>query len=457
MSNMQGTVALLSLLLATSATAFSGTFTSKLARRDVSANIDTDPFYVPPTGYESSAQGTVFRNRSIVPDATLGVGIVGYELLFRTTGATGLASYAVTTILVPSSTVPDVLISYQTAEGNYTNAAAVSEEALIAALLAQNLTVAVPDYEGPNSTFSAGRVAGHGVLDGALAALSFLGQGNSTKVVGIGYSGGAIATGWAAALHPTYAPQLNVVGWSQGGTPANATATFEYVNGGIAAGFAFAGFEGLMEAYPTVRTFIEGIETTALAAALAFLKSSCEVNILIAFEYASLFNTTYQPYGDALLSQSELVPVLQAKILGLNATETPSAPVFIYHAVEDQTIPIAPVDYAVSQYCANGIKSLDYQRVTGNATHSSTATAFAPLVIEFVARSLAGVVTSGCSITNISIASITASSTSTSAISANSSAVPTGKTTSSAAPQAGAKFHSLIPLSLFLVAAALSI
>jgi hypothetical protein len=37
----------------------------------------------------------------------------------------------------------------------------------------------------------------------------------------VGYSGGAIATGWAAQLQPTYAPELAFVGAVAGGTPAD--------------------------------------------------------------------------------------------------------------------------------------------------------------------------------------------------------------------------------------------
>ena len=33
----------------------------------------------------------------------------------------------------------------------------------------------------------------------------------------------------AAALQPTYAPELNLVGVAQGGTPANLTATAEFI------------------------------------------------------------------------------------------------------------------------------------------------------------------------------------------------------------------------------------
>jgi hypothetical protein len=50
-------------------------------------------------------------------------------------------------------------------------------------------------------------------------------KSKKNSIVGVGYSGGAIATGWAAALQGNYAPELNVKGWSAGGTPANLTGT----------------------------------------------------------------------------------------------------------------------------------------------------------------------------------------------------------------------------------------
>lgn len=54
---------------------------------------------------------------------------------------------------------------------------------------------------------------------------------NQAVLGGLGYSGGAIATGWAAALHASYAPELNIKGWSMGGTPANTTAVLQTVDG----------------------------------------------------------------------------------------------------------------------------------------------------------------------------------------------------------------------------------
>jgi hypothetical protein len=47
----------------------------------------------------------------------------------------------------------------------------------------------------------------------------------------LGYSGGSIATEWAAELAPAYAPELNFVGASIGGVPVDFAHNLTYVNG----------------------------------------------------------------------------------------------------------------------------------------------------------------------------------------------------------------------------------
>lgn len=94
------------------------------------------------------------------------------------------------------------------------------------------------DYQGPNSAFSAGRLEGRAVLDSVRATLAFstLRLAKDVKVGLWGYSGGGIAMGWASALQPQYAPELNIVGAAHGGTPTNLTATTEFLEGTSGAG-----------------------------------------------------------------------------------------------------------------------------------------------------------------------------------------------------------------------------
>ena len=56
----------------------------------------------------------------------------------------------------------------------------------------------------------------------------------------MGYSGGSLASGWAAALQPDYAPELsrNLLGVALGGFITNVTATVEATDDTIFAGIA---------------------------------------------------------------------------------------------------------------------------------------------------------------------------------------------------------------------------
>lgn len=89
--------------------------------------------------------------------------------------------------------------------------------------------------------FLSGALEGMGVLDGMRAVANFKDtldlSSAQPMIVGTGYSGGAIATGWAASLQPSYAPELDIKGWAHGGTPANLTGTLLYINNTPFSGF----------------------------------------------------------------------------------------------------------------------------------------------------------------------------------------------------------------------------
>lgn len=105
--------------------------------------------------------------------------------------------------------------------------------------LGEGYVTLVPDYEGLSSAFTVGSLAGMTTLDGIRAALNFktvVPDWNNTQLAMLGYSGGAIATGWAAQLASTYAPELTFVGVAEGGVPVNISAAIDHVNKGSNAG-----------------------------------------------------------------------------------------------------------------------------------------------------------------------------------------------------------------------------
>jgi hypothetical protein len=242
-----------------------------------------DPFYVAPSGYESSAPGTILRSRP-VPSAlslfqTIPLNLKGaWQLLYRTTDSQGNPIATVTTVLVPKNADPKKLVSYQVAEdsggeincapsytlqtGSDTTYAGTGgiEAALIAAALNQGWIVNSPDWEGPKSTFITGKQAGYATLDGIRAALA---SGETTsvssdaKVQMWGYSGGALASEFASELQSGYAPEIPFVGMAIGGVTPNVSNVLTTISGGLFAGIAAAGFIGLGNAYPDFGTYVQ--------------------------------------------------------------------------------------------------------------------------------------------------------------------------------------------------------
>src|SRR4051794_16552497 len=190
-----------------------------------------DPFYTPPAGFESSVPGTVLASRSVTVNGLgLPVPADSTQFLVRSTDAKGAPTTAVGTLMVPTApyvTGARPLVSYQPATdslGDQCNpsyklrAGTEGELGLMMEALQQGWAVVVTDYEGPQNAFTAGRMAGHAVLDGIRGAEALPGTGLDGKTpVGMwGYSGGGLATSWAAELQPGYAPELNVAAVASG-------------------------------------------------------------------------------------------------------------------------------------------------------------------------------------------------------------------------------------------------
>ncbi|WCB95778.1 putative inactive lipase [Baekduia alba] len=215
-----------------------------------------DPFYRydDPTPLEQLAPGTVLKAR------TTSLHVVGVptpvkavQLLYRSTGQRGQATSNVTSVLLPplrigapklvsyqsfyDSLNPDDEPSYTVSGGGLSIGGAIPqlESGLVAPLLLAGYTIAVPDTEGQAADFAAGPEYGYNTLDGLRAAYNApaVGVTPATKAGMIGYSGGAIATEWAAELAPSYAPDVNgkLVGAAMGGVLVDPAHNLHYVDG----------------------------------------------------------------------------------------------------------------------------------------------------------------------------------------------------------------------------------
>ena len=129
-----------------------------------------------------------------------------------------------------------------------------AESIPLSTLLLLGYNVIVPDTEGQTADFAAGPEYGMTTLDSIRAALNTpsTGLNPSSKVAMIGYSGGAIATNWAAQLAPSYAPEINkqLVGAAEGGVLVDPAHNLRYVDGSIVwGGVAAAALAGLSRGY----------------------------------------------------------------------------------------------------------------------------------------------------------------------------------------------------------------
>lgn len=117
----------------------------------------------------------------------------------------------------------------------------------------------LPDWEGPNSTFIAGIQVGQATLDSIRATLTsgdITGVASTAKVQMWGYSGGELASEFAAELQADYALEIPLVSAAIGGVTPNITSVYNTINKGLFAGLNAAGILSLAKAYPDINTYL---------------------------------------------------------------------------------------------------------------------------------------------------------------------------------------------------------
>jgi hypothetical protein len=219
---------------------------------------EQDQFYAyqGSTPLANIAPGTVLETRTLSYHVSgLPLPVRAVQLLYRSAGETGQPTVNVTSVLEPplmlgtpnivayqsfyDSLNPDDEPSYAISGGlTLGGAIPTVETALFAPELLSGNAVVIADTEGETADFAAGPEYGINTLDSLRAALSSpaTGLGRAGKIVLIGYSGGAIATEWAAELAPCYAPDVNrrIAGAAFGGVLADPAHNLHYVDGSLA-------------------------------------------------------------------------------------------------------------------------------------------------------------------------------------------------------------------------------
>ena len=366
-----------------------------------------DPFYQPPPGYQHAVPGTVLRSRD-VELAFLGLvaqRTMGTQLLYRTTDMNGLPVAAATTVIVPAGVTPErpcPVLSYQCAIDAVTSrcfpsyalrrhAKAVGSLAqleflLINAALAEGWAVSVPDHEGPDGIWGAPYEPGYCILDGIRAALHSerLGLSPSAPVALWGYSGGGLASAWAAELCADYAPELDIVGAVLGSPVGDLGHTFRRLNGSLLAGLPATVIAALSHLYPDLDRVIKEHTNSEGRAVLERLERMTTVGACIRMAKKDVNIYLDRPL-DEILAMPEVQYVFDNIKLG---KATPKPPVLLVQAVHDYLIAVEDIDELAHTYMAGGTK-VTYHRDAFNE-HLLLHPLSAPMALRWLQDRFAG-------------------------------------------------------------------
>lgn len=382
--------------------------------RGVSTPPSQDPFYAHPLGFENVKPGTILRHRA--PPGPLGAfGYIplnlksAHQIQFRTTNSQGSPDTAVTTVLVPNDGNMSRLLSFQDIQdASYLNCApsyaiqvgsssnnSMSKSSSIFEAGALNLgwIVSIPDYQGGQAAFSSGLQEGQATLDSIRAVLSSSSiTGIASKNVDVamwGYSGGSIATEWAAELQPSYAPELKIAGAAIGGTVVNLNNTIKTMNKSQYAGLGVAGLWGLYQGFetPEMKQLLDDETFPENRTELEEPRTQCAGGDFSKFDGKDVFQ--YFRSVEGFLNKSPMKETIEkAGIMGKR--DLPQMPLHFYKARGDEVNSIDDNDALVKQYCDRGIASLEYVR-NYMGSHSSESIIGSGDAIQFLKDRFDGV------------------------------------------------------------------
>ncbi|MCX4090954.1 lipase family protein [Nocardia sp. alder85J] len=368
------------------------------------------------------APGTVPETRTLPYHlAGLPIPVTAIQIRYRSTDAQGRPASNITTVLEPPGPRrAGEAVSYQSfydslnPEDSPSRAVAggvslgqlvnTAEGFYVAQLLARGLPVLIPDTEGQQADFAAGPEYGYNTLDSIRAAAQVDGTGidDGTRIGLLGYSGGAIATNWAAALAPSYAPEVNdrLVGASEGGVLVDPARNLLYVDGSIGwAGVAGMAILGVGRAYDIDFSPYLSEYATHL---LPRMRSASIADVL--FQYPGL---TWAQLVKPEYADPDSVPpytAVTAKI-DLGNAPTPTVPMFIGQAANgvlegtdgsragigpgDAVMVAGDVRALARQYCETGNTAVDYVEY-GPLSHITAAPLAMQAEIDWLDHRLAG-------------------------------------------------------------------
>lgn len=377
-----------------------------------------DPWYTAPSDFESAVPGKVLRLRSAPGNLTtiFSNSSAAYNILYRTTDSTYNASWAVTTLFVPKRTNSSVLLSYQVpynsanvdSSPSYLLYAPVTpDEALtnndIQTALGLGWYVNVPDHEGPLASFGLGVQEGHATLDSVRAVLNTgFGLADDVRYALWGYSGGSIASEWAAELQVQYAPELSFAGAALGGLVPNWTSIITEASEEWWSGLLPAALLGITKQYPAAYEYLlSQLKTSGPYNRTGFLTAANQGIAQDFVTYADQPIFEYFINGSASLEAPVILDIIDSNgYMGYHGV--PQMPLFIYKATQDEISPVEDTNTLVTRYCDVGANILYERNIVGG--HLAEETNGDASAIQWLKGVLEGTYThDGCTIRNVAL------------------------------------------------------
>ncbi|MFJ4776250.1 lipase family protein [Streptomyces sp. NPDC088762] len=377
----------------------------------------SDPFYTY-SGSEplsSFAPGTVLKTRTLQYHLVgLPTPVKAIQLLYRTTDAQGRPSANVTTVVRSLTGDGGKAVSYQSfydslspedgpsraIAGDLTLGGAIAnaEAVFLVPLLLQGYNLVIPDTEGQTANFAAGPEYATNTLDSIRAATrsAETGMNADTRFGLMGYSGGAIATNWAAALAPAYAPDVNskLVGFAEGGLLVDPAHNLKYVDGSLVwTGVIPMAIIGVSRSY--------GID-------LKPYLSTYGVQVYEQLEHGSIVDAlghypglTWQKMAKPQYADPNSVPAFVEVVnrINLGSAPTPTIPGFIAQGnggvfegtfgnrpgigTGDGVMVAGDVRTLARQYCSTGNGSIEYQQFD-LLSHVGVPVIWAPVAVSWL-------------------------------------------------------------------------
>ncbi|RCK63814.1 Lipase 1 [Candida viswanathii] len=379
---------------------------------------EDDDFYTPPEGYEDAELGEILKIRNTphrLASMFFPIDVENsWQLLIRSSDSFDNATAIVTTIIQPYNADPSKVLSYQTFEdlanincspsygiqwvASISTVASQIDMTFMVPMLNNGYYIVTPDYEGPKSTFTVGRQSGHGTLDSIRAALhsgNLTGIDEDASVAMWGYSGGSLASGWAASLQPHYAPELedNLIGVALGGFVTNITATAEATDGKLLAGLVPIALNGLGNEYDDFHEILYSAVRSNGTEELADGLNHCLIGGVIRYAFDDFLTGEDRlfPEDFGLLNDPVVNRTISENNL-MNAPEdyVPRIPVFVYHGTLDAVVPIVNVKTTYERWCGWGIESFEFAEDLLNG-HISETLVGAPAALTWLEGRFNGV------------------------------------------------------------------